>query len=222
MWALGVAVVAVVLVPFLAARNVEPTSFKIAVNHPLEGNELAATLPMLNAVRLAIKDAGGSAGGHSIDLPNSAVFDDAVNGVHDPGQGALNMQAIASDPRIVAVIGPANSNVAKARIPISNEAGLFQCGPATTNPGLTKPNAIEGDSRPNPERINFGRVVATDDAQGPAAGRFVIEKLGKKAAHVIDDTETFGKDLAETFKAEFIRLGGSVVLHDGVPRTTVE
>ena len=41
-------------------------------------------------------------------------------------------------PEIVAVIGPLNSSVAKAQIPISNEAGLLQCSPANTNPELTK------------------------------------------------------------------------------------
>jgi len=220
--AIVLASAAIVVVALLAVTSSEPSTLKIAVALPLQGNELVATRPMLNAVRLAIKDAGGTAGGRWIDVPNSAIFDDSINGVHDPQQGALNMQAIASDPQIVAVIGPANSNVAKAQIPISNEAGLFQCSPATTNSGLTKPNETEGDPRPNPGRINFVRVVATDDIQGPAAARFVIEKLGRKAAYIVDDTETFGKGLAEAFKAEFLRLGGSVVLHDGVPRTTID
>jgi len=219
---LALASVAVVIVALLAVTRIEPTTIKIAIDLPLQGNELAGTQPMLNAVRLAVKDAGGMAGGRRVDVPDSAVFDDAVSGVHDPRQGALNMQSIVADPQIVAVVGPANSNVAKAQLPISNEAGLFQCGPATTNAGLTKPNTNEGDPRPYPGQINFVRVVATDDIQGPAAARFVIEQLGRRAAYVIDDTETFGKGLADAFKAEFVRLGGFVVLHDGVPRTTID
>jgi branched-chain amino acid transport system substrate-binding protein len=207
---------------FLAVSRTEPSTYKIAVDLPLQGNELVGAQSMLNAVRLAIKEVGGMAGGHRIEVPNSVVFDDTINGLHNPQQGALNMQAIASNPEILAVIGPANSNVAKAQIPISNGVGLFQCSPATTNPGLTKPDETTGDPRPNPERINFVRLVATDDIQGPAAARFVIEKLGRKAAYIIDDTETFGKGVADAFEAEFLRLGGSVVSHDGVPRTTVD
>jgi branched-chain amino acid transport system substrate-binding protein len=217
-WVLTVSVAVIATVAVLALRNVQPSSLKVAVDLPLQGNQAVGARAMVNAVRLAIKDVGGIVGGRRIELPDSAVLDDSVNGVHNAQQGTLNMQTIVADPQIVAVIGPGNSSVAKAQIPISNEAGLFQCGPATTNPGLTKPSQTNGDPRP----INFVRVVATDDAQGPAAARFVIGKLDRHSVYIIDDTETFGKGLADAFEAEFLRLGGTVVLHDGLPRTTVD
>ena len=42
------------------------------------------------------------------------------------------MSQIAADGAEIAVIGPLNSSVAAAQIPISNEAGLLQCSPANT------------------------------------------------------------------------------------------
>ena len=48
------------------------------------------------------------------------------------------MTKIVADESVIAVIGPLNSSVAKAQIPISNEGGLLQCSPANTNPDLTK------------------------------------------------------------------------------------
>ena len=44
--------------------------------------------------------------------------------------------------------------------------------------------------------------------------------LGKKSVYVIDDTETFGKGVADAFDAEFVKRGGTVVKHDAAPKTT--
>ena len=63
------------------------------------------------------------------------VLDHAVNGVHDPQQGAKDMTTLVSDAAVVGVVGPFNSSVAKVQIPISNEAGLLQCSPGEHQPG---------------------------------------------------------------------------------------
>ncbi len=208
--------------PATEAPPPEKGTIKVAIELPLQGSELAASQPIVNGIRLAVKDAGGVAGGYTVEIPDSVVYDDAVNGAHDPQQGAKNMQAIVADPDIIAVIGPLNSSVAKAQIPISNEAGIFQCSPANTNPGLTKPDYGANDLRPNPDKLNYVRVVTTDDVQGPAAAQYIIQKLGKTSVYIIDDTETFGKGVADAFEAEFKAEGGTVVAHDGVPKTTTD
>jgi branched-chain amino acid transport system substrate-binding protein len=194
---------------------------KIAIELPLQGSELAASQPIINGIRLAIKDAGGAAGGFAITQPQDAVFDDAVNGAHDPQQGAKNMTSIVSDPDIVAVIGPLNSSVAKTEIPISNEGNLLQCSPANTNPDLTKGDPAK-QIRPAGNPNNYIRVVTTDDIQGPAAASYIIQKLGKKSVFIIDDTETFGKGVADAFQKQFEKEGGTVVDHVGVPKTTTD
>ncbi|MBA2571057.1 MAG: branched-chain amino acid ABC transporter substrate-binding protein [Chloroflexi bacterium] len=194
---------------------------KIAIELPLEGSELAASQPIINGVRLAIMDHGGAAGGYAVSTPDEAIYDDSVNGVHDPLTGAQNMQTIVADDSIAAVIGPLNSSVALTQIPISNEAGLLQCSPANTNQGLTKPEFGALNVRAfNPEQINYVRVVTTDDYQGPAAAKFIFENLGKKSVYIIDDTETFGKGIADTFQAEFEELGGTVTKREGVDIST--
>jgi len=53
---------------------------KLAIELPLQGSEKAASDPIINGVKLAIKLAGGTAGGFKIDLPQSAIYDDALNG----------------------------------------------------------------------------------------------------------------------------------------------
>ena len=190
---------------------------KIAIELPMQGSELAASQPIVNGIRLAVKQAGGGAGGYAIEIPDSAIYDDALNGAHDPQTGANNMTKIVGEPDVIAVIGPLNSSVAKAQIPISNEGGVLQCSPANTNPDLTKgAPAAQLRTKPN----NYIRVVTTDDVQGPAAAQYIYDVLKKKSVYVIDDTETFGKGVADAFDAEFVKRGGTVVKHDAAPKTT--
>ena len=192
-------------------------TIKIAIELPLQGSEKAASDPIVNGVKLAVKLAGGAAGGYKIDIPQSAIYDDALNGAHDPQTGANNMSKIVADADVVAVVGPLNSNVGKAQIPISNEGGLLQCSPANTNPDLTQgAPAAELRTKPN----NYIRVVTTDNVQGPAAAQYLYDVLGKKSVYIIDDTETFGKGVADAFDKEFAKRGGKVVKHDAAPKTT--
>lgn len=190
---------------------------KFAIELPLQGSEKAASDPIINGVKLALKQANNTAGGYTIQLPNSAIFDDALNGAHDAQTGANNMSKIVADETIVAVIGPLNSSVAKAQIPISNAGGLPQCSPANTNPDLTKGEAGKLlRSKPN----NYIRVVTTDDVQGPAAAQYIYDTLKKTSVYIIDDTETFGKGVADAFEADFKKRGGTVTKRDGAPKTT--
>jgi branched-chain amino acid transport system substrate-binding protein len=192
-------------------------TIKFAIELPLQGSELAASQPIIDGIKLAVKQAGGKVAGYTIDIPQSAVYDDALNGAHDPQTGANNMTKIVADDAIVAVIGPLNSSVAKAQIPISNAAGLPHCSPANTNPDLTKGDPAKTlRTKPN----NYVRVVTTDDVQGPAASQYIYDTLGKKSVYIIDDTETFGKGVADAFEADFKARGGTVVKHDGAPKTT--
>jgi branched-chain amino acid transport system substrate-binding protein len=192
-------------------------TIKIAVELPFQGSEKATSDPILNGIRLAVKDAGGAVGGWAVTVPDSAVYDDSLNGVHDPQTGANNMTKIVADADVVAVVGPVNSSVAKAQIPISNAAGLLQCSPSNTNPDLTKGDpAKQLRTKPN----NYIRVVTTDDLQGPAASKYIYDTLKKTSVYIIDSTDTFGKGIADAFEKDFKSRGGTVVKHDGAPKTT--
>jgi branched-chain amino acid transport system substrate-binding protein len=184
---------------------------------PQQGSEKAASDPIINGIKLAVKQAGGAAGGYKIEIPQSVILDDALNGAHDPQTGANNMNQLVANTNVVAVIGPLNSSVALAQIPISNAGGLGQCSPANTNPDLTKGDpAKQIRTKPN----NYVRVVTTDDVQGPAASQYIYDVLKKTSVYIIDDTETFGKGVADAFEADFKGRGGTVVKHDGAPKTT--
>jgi len=198
-------------------------TINIGIELPQQGSELAASQPIINGIKLAVKDAGGEVGGWKIDIPNSVVLDDAKDGVHDPQTGAQNMTALVANANVVAVVGPLNSSVAKVQIPISNAAGLLQCSPGNTLEGLTKPEFGALDLRKtNPTKINYVRVVTTDDNQGPAAARYILEKLSIKSVYVVDSTDAFGKGIADNFQKYFEANGGTVVARDGAPKGTTD
>jgi len=187
---------------------------KIGVDLPMSGGEAPNGVPTNNGVILAIEEANKAGGPYRFE---EELKDDAVNGVHDPAQGAKNAQELIADPAVVGIVGNFNSNVGKAVIPITNAAGIVQISPAQTNPGLTKgPDAAALRTKPN----NYFRVCTTDDIQGPVGADYAYRTLKARKVSILDDQETYGKGIADEFEKEFKRLGGTVLSHDGIPKGT--
>ena len=89
--------------PSAAAGNI---AVKIGIELPMTGGEAPNGVPTANGVALAIA---------KIQVPGFTVTinqqDDAVNGVHNPQQGAKNIQTLANDPSVIGIVGPYNSSV---------------------------------------------------------------------------------------------------------------
>ena len=160
----------------------------IGLDMPLSGVFADGGIPVRNAVQLAIDEANedGVADGVQLVLQ---PYDHAGGGEEqfpDPERGAANATAMVDDARTIAMIGPYNSNVAIDQIPITNEAGLLQCSPSTTDPGLTKPDfgALELRSA-QPDRINFVRLSPSDDNQMLGLAAYATHDLGAESALVI-------------------------------------
>jgi branched-chain amino acid transport system substrate-binding protein len=204
-----------------AASGPSKGTIKIGTELPMSGAETANGEPTANGVKLAIKqtNAKGGVAGYTLDIN---VQDDAVNGAHDPQQGAKNMQTLIADAAVVGVVGPFNSNVAQAEIPKSNEAGLLQCSPANTNTTLTYPPDALKYRPSHPDKIAYIRTAAPDSIQGPAGADFVYKDLGKKTVYILDDTETFGVGVGDSFEKQFKADGGTVVKRDSAPKSTTD
>jgi len=211
--ALRLAAIGLVLLVLLAAAIVigtrptrPPVNLLLAVDLPLQDEPGAP--PIVDAIRLAIRDAPGLSGA-TIALPQDGVFSDAVDGGANAELGAQNMRQIAADPRYVAVIGPYNSFVAEAAIPIANEAGILECSPSNTAPGLTR-GAAAASIRPRPDRPSYVRVATTDDAAATAAARLLVGVLGKQRVFVVSTVKPWAGGRSETFVRAFGDLGGVV------------
>ena len=180
---------------------------EIGVDLPLSGGEAPNGQPTLNGIKMAIAE--NQVPGYTVTLN---VQDDAVNGVHDPQQGAKNVTTLVNDTKVIGMVGPYNSNVGAAEIPVTNAAGLLQCSPANTNVSLTKPDFGALDLRKtHPDQISYVRVATTDDIQGQAGADIAYNTVKAKSVFVVDDTETYGKALADVFVTQFEKLGGTVI-----------
>lgn len=199
-------------------------SVTVATDLPVSGSDASDGKPTQNGAQLAVDQATSSKllGNCTIKL---ITKDDAsvALGKHDPQQGAQNITELAGDTSVLGVIGPFNSNVALAELPISNKANLVQISPSNTNPGLTivgsNPDINTASLKPSGNTTYF-RVCTTDIGQGKADAQEASQTLGAKKAYVIDDQETYGKGLADQFSKFFQQDGGSIAKRVSLPGDT--
>lgn len=196
----------------------DPTKrLKIVSSLPRTGSANAQTQTMVNGIRMAIAERGGQVDGYAIDYDD---MDDASpqRGNWDPQVESANANKAAKDPSVVGYIGTFNSGAAKIAMPILNKAGLVMISPANTSPGLTKPGLGEpsepGIYRPS-GKINYFRVVPTDDLQGSVAAIWARD-LGAKKVFLLHDREVYGKGIADVFRATAGKIGVEIVGFEGI------
>ncbi|TMD94622.1 MAG: hypothetical protein E6I72_12275 [Chloroflexi bacterium] len=190
----------------------------IASDLPTSGADASSGLPTQYGAAFAVSQAGSLKGFTLKFTP----FDDAVNGKHDPTKGAQNVQQIISNTKVLGMVGPFNSGVAAAEIPVANQAPLAMISPSNTNECLTiafdycqKYAGYTPTSLRPTGKNNYFRVAANDTFQGPAMADFAYDTLGLKTVAVWDDQEPFGLGVANNFAKEFQKKGGTVVARQG-------
>lgn len=178
----------------------KPT-YTIGYQGPLSGDYAVLGLNMERGVQLAIKEANDKG-----DLPfvlKYAPSDDQG----DPAQGQTGATKLIDDKSVIAVVGPAFSGATKAAEPAYSEAGLASVSPSATNPDLTNKSVNKFDT--------FFRVVAADDAQGPAAADYMSKVLNAKKVYSLNDKSEYGVGLAEQIVAQ-LKANGTEVVDDGL------
>jgi branched-chain amino acid transport system substrate-binding protein len=197
-----------------SSSNCSKGTITIGSDLPTTGNESSGGIPTQEGAQYAVQSKGCVNGFKLTFEP----FDDAVNGKHDPTKGTQNVQQMISDPNVLGMVGPYNSNVAAAEIPVANQAPLAMVSPSNTNECLTqalsycqKENGFTPQSLRPTGKNNYFRVAAADTFQGPTMADYSYQTLNAKKAAVWDDEETFGKGVADNFAKQFIKDGGQVV-----------
>ena len=121
----------------LASKRGRPGgTIKIGIDLPVSGADASIGIPTQNGAVLAIEQANAQ-GLPAASSSKPSLLDDAVQGQARSGAGAQNVKTFIADAAVLAMVGPFNSNVAKSEIPLTNDAGLVQISPSTTNAGLT-------------------------------------------------------------------------------------
>ncbi len=196
------------------------TEIVIATDLPVSGDDGIDGIPAQNGARLAVEQAG-SVRGIPLVL---RTFDDAVKGTHDPLKGAQNVETVAADARILGLVGPLNSNVARAEIPVANKASLAMISPGNADECLTQPLPYCTDPEPRALRPtgtnNYFRVIAPDTLQAVAMADFAATDLKIKRIAIWTDGQPPGRTLADRLAAELQKKGGAVVLRQDLDPTT--
>jgi len=184
---------------------------------PRTGSAKQQSDTIVGGIRMAIEEAGGSVGPFRVeylDLDDST----AAAGQWTSEAEAANARRALQDPDVMAYIGTFNSGAAKVSMPILNLGDLLMVSPANTAVGLTKPGlGAPGEPevyRPT-GRLNYTRVVPADDLQGPLSADWA-KKRGVKKVYILDDSEVYGKGIADLFDERCREIGIEVLGHDSI------
>ena len=216
-----------VVIPAVA----QDTTIKVYSSWPLTGGTQAVGQSMLKAAQLALQDYmaahdGKGPAGFTVEL---VPLDDAspTTGAWDGTVEAENAQRCVNDAACMVYFGTYNSGAAKVSMVITNQAGLAQISPANSYPGLTRACDPSICAQGEPEiyrptgTVNYFRTNATDDLQGPAAASWAF-CAGYKKVYVLDDTQAYGKGIADAFANQASKVGLEVVGRSGVESTDID
>ncbi|MGH9106718.1 MAG: branched-chain amino acid ABC transporter substrate-binding protein [Acidimicrobiales bacterium] len=170
----------------------KPT-YVIAYEGPLSGGNAQLGLNMKFSVQLAINYANeGKTFGK---LPFTLKFLPA----DDQGSATISPTTagqLVSNSQVMAVVGPAFSGATEAAEPTFSAADLATVSPSATAPVLAQKGWH-----------NFFRVVADDDAQGPADAVFAQKRLHAHSIYSVDDGSTYAQGLVGAFDTKAKALG---------------
>lgn len=194
--------VAVALTVSVGNAQEKSGTIKIVSSLPRTGSAKGQTDTIVNGIKLAFDESGFKVGEFKIEYQD---LDDATAaaGQWDAQRETANAELAKDDKDVMIYIGTYNSGASKISMPILNKANILMISPANTYPGLTKPLGEKGE----PERyrptgkVNFFRVVPTDDLQGPLGARWAKD-MKRRSVYILDDNEVYGKGLADLFEAE--------------------
>ncbi len=188
-----------ILVPFLLG-GVSAKTLKIGSMSPLTGPYASDGTDIKNGALTAIEvfeEAGGIPGYDKIQLfPQDTACDPR--------------QAVASANKLInlEVAGVVGAYCSSSTIPSSDtldEEDIIMITPASTNEKVTD------------RGLGYMfRMCGRDDAQAPAAAKFMKEALGAKTIFIVDDKTTYSQGLADGVKKAALSMGMEVVNHEHV------
>lgn len=166
-----------------------PSTTTLAFGGAETGSNAQLGINIFNGVQLAINK-------HNEANPGCQVQFKKFDTEGDPNKATGPVTQMVSESDIIGVVGLAFSGESKATGTIFDEKGLVHITPSATNPALTE-NGWK----------TFFRGLGNDAVQGPAAAKFLTDKLKAKKIYVVQDDSDYG-----------IGLGGttSSALTDGV------
>jgi branched-chain amino acid transport system substrate-binding protein len=167
--------------------------------------------PPENGARIAVSEEANTITGYNLVF--TPKYDD------DPNVSAQNIiEQLVGNALVAGVVGPFYSNGAEKEIPIANQASLAMISPSNTNPCFTQSseaadcggaNNLIPTLRPT-GNVTYFRIATTDDHQGSVMADYLYKTQHYKSAYVINDAQSYGIDIANTFSTEWKKLDGKL------------
>lgn len=173
----------------------------IAVAGPMSGNGAEYGKAFKEGAELAVAkfNEQGGYNGRQVKL----VFGDDKN---DPKEAANVAQKLASDPKVLAVIGHWSSTATFAGIPIYERYKVPMITPTASHPDITKE-----------ETKWIFRSSTTQDMEGKNLADFAVNKLNKKRIAVLYINTDWGQANASAFKKYAEEFGAEITVYDSYP-----
>ncbi len=191
--------------------NKQSNLIKIGLIIPITGDVKTFGESVRNSVLLAVDEINSKGGinGRQIKIISA---DDK----NDPTEAANAGSKLINQDKVKFIIG---SVASKSSIPLSEicqQSKIVMITPTSTNPRVT--------IRENGERKDYiFRACFIDPFQGTVAAKFAVEYLkAKKAAVLYDISNDYAKGLAEYFKDNFIKNGGTITIYESYGKEDVD
>ena len=186
--ATATALAATSLVVFAPASNAATKTITIAFQGPLTGEEASVGQDELAGMQYAIK---------LFNAKNKGKYKVKVvqaDDQGDPAQSAKVAPGIASNKKIIGLVGAAYSGATIAALPYYKQRGLAMVSPSATRVSITDP--ADG----NIGFPVFHRVVPTDKVQGPALFKLATKGVSSPKVYIVDDQSAYGVGLVDYMK----------------------
>ena len=128
----------------------------------------------------------------------------------NPAQATTVTQQFTSNPKIVAVVGPAGSQEVQAVGPLIARAGMAFISGSATAAALT-----------TGKYPTFFRTVSNDSVQGPQDANYIVNNLHPKALMIVDDQEAYSTGLVSAMVPIF-KAAGIKVDHESVSQKVTD
>ena len=128
----------------------------------------------------------------------------------NPAQATTVTQQFTSNPKILAVVGPAGSQEVQAVGPLFARSGIAFISGSATAAALT-----------TGKYPTFFRTVSKDSVQGPQDANYIVNTLHPKALMIVDDQEAYSTGLVSAMVPVF-KAAGIKVDHESVSQKVTD
>lgn len=182
----------------VSAANAD--TIRIAIAGPFTGSVTQYGEMVKQGVDTAIEviNAAGGVLGKKLE---AVVMDDSC----EPKQGPVVANRVVND-EIGYVVGHVCSGATIAATNIYDNEGVLMVTPSATAPAVT-------DGK---DYSMILRTIGRDDQQGPAAAKFIIEKIKPKLVAVLHDKQSYGQGIAAAVKRDLEAAGVEIALYEGI------